>query len=74
MRKFQSFVKLLQIIPQLIQNYQKLNYIKLSLTNTQVSKLCKAFANNSSADMKLSNTELHKIAPSGGFLGRLLGP
>ena len=67
MRKFQSFVKLLQIIPQLIQNYQKLNYIKLSLTNTQVSKLCKAFANNSSADMKLSNTELHKIAPSGGF-------
>ena len=36
---------------------------KLSLTNTQVSKLRKAFANNSSANIKLSKTELHKIAP-----------
>ena len=34
---------------------------KLSLTNTQVSKLRKAFANNSSADIKLSKTELYKI-------------
>ena len=27
---------------------------KLSLTNTQVSKICKAFANNLSANIKLS--------------------
>ena len=29
---------------------------KLLLTNKQVSKLCKAFANNSLADIKLSKT------------------
>ena len=47
---------------------------KLLLTNTQVSKLCKAFTNNSSANIKLSKTQLHKIVQSRGFLGRLLGP
>ena len=47
---------------------------KLLLTNTQVSRLCKAFANNSSANVKLSKTELSKIGQSGGFLSRLLGP
>ena len=46
---------------------------KLLLTNTQVSRLRKAFANNSSANIKLSKTQLHKIGQSGGFLGRLLG-
>ena len=46
---------------------------KLLLTNAQVSKLPKAFANNSSANIKLSKIELHKIGPSGGFLVRLLG-
>ena len=44
------------------------------LTNTQASKLRKAFANNSSANTKLSKTKLHKIGQSGGFLDRLLGP
>ena len=43
------------------------------MTNTQVSKLHKAFANNSSANIKLSKTQLHKVAQSGGFLDRLLG-
>ena len=47
---------------------------KLLLINTQVSKLRKVFANNSSANIKLSKTQLHKIGKSGGFLGRLLGP
>ena len=47
---------------------------KLLLTNTQVSKFCKAFANGSSANIRLSKMELHKIVQSGGFLGRLLGP
>ena len=39
---------------------------KLLLTNTQVSKLCKAFPNNPSANKKLSKTHLHKIGQSGG--------
>ena len=46
---------------------------KLLLTNTKVSKFHKAFANNSSVNIKLSKTQFHKIAKSGGFLGRLLG-
>ena len=44
---------------------------KLLLTNAQVSYLCKTFANNSSGKIKYS--QLHKIAQSGGFLGRNLG-
>ena len=47
---------------------------KLLLTNTQVSKFRKVFANNSLANIKLSKTQLHKIWQAGGFLGRLLGP
>ena len=47
---------------------------KLSLTNTQVSKLCKTFANNSSVNLKLTKIQLLKIGQSGGFLGRILGP
>ena len=44
---------------------------KLLLTNTQVSRPCKAFRNNSSANIKLSKTQLHKIGQSRGFLARL---
>ena len=47
---------------------------ELLLTNRQVLNLRKAFANLSSADIKLSNTQLSKMMQSGGFLGRLLGP
>ena len=47
---------------------------KLLLTNRQVSKLCKAFANKLSSDIKLSKTQISKMIQSGGFLGRLLGP
>ena len=39
-----------------------------------ILRLHKAFMNNSSTNMKLSKTHLHKIGQSGGFLGRLLGP
>ena len=42
-------------------------------SNTQVSKICKAFANNSSANINLSKTQLHKIGQSGGFLRSILG-
>ena len=44
------------------------------LTNSQVVNLRKAFANNSSTDIKLSKTQLSKIMQSGGFLGRILSP
>ena len=44
---------------------------KLLWTNTQVLKSCKAFANKSSANIKLSKTQLHKIGKSGRFLGSL---
>ena len=43
---------------------------KLLLTNTQVSKLRKAFSNGLSANTKSSKTQLHKIGQSGGFRGR----
>ena len=46
---------------------------QLLLTNTQVSNLHKAFANNSSVNIKLSKTQLSKMIQSGGFLGTLLG-
>ena len=47
---------------------------ELLLTNRQVSNLRKSFANNSSADIKLSKTQLSKMIQLGGFLSRLLGP
>ena len=47
---------------------------KLSLANRQVANLCKSFANNLSANIKLSKTELSKMVQSGGFLDRILGP
>ena len=46
---------------------------QLLLTNRQVANIRKAFANNSSIDIKLSKTQLSKMIQSGGFLGRLLG-
>ena len=46
---------------------------KLSLTNTQVLSLHKAFVNNSSAHIKLSKTQLSTMVQLG-FLGRLLEP
>ena len=46
---------------------------KLSLTNTQVVNLRKAFAGNSSNDIKLSKTQMSKMIKSGGLLGRFFG-
>ena len=45
---------------------------KLLLTNRQVTNLCKAFANHTSTDIKLSKTQLTKMQ-KGGFL-RFLAP
>ena len=47
---------------------------KLLLTNRRVLNIRKAFANNSSVDIKFSKTQLSKMVQLGGFLGRLLGP
>ena len=47
---------------------------ELLLTDRQVSNIREAFSNNSSADIKLSKTQLSKMIQSGGFLGRLLSP
>ena len=47
---------------------------ELLLTNRQVSSIPKAFANNSSADIKFSKAQLSKMTQSGGFLDKLLGP
>ena len=42
------------------------------LTDAQVSKICKAFVNGSSANIKFSKTQLSKMIQSGGILGELL--
>ena len=47
---------------------------QLLLTNREVTNLCKAFANHTSTDIKLSKTQLSKMIQLGGFLGRLLCP
>ena len=41
---------------------------KVLLTDTQVSSICKSFANDSSANIKLSKTQLSKIVQLGEFL------
>ena len=41
---------------------------KSLLTNTQVSRLRKVFANDSSTSIRLSKTQLHEIGQSRGFL------
>ena len=47
---------------------------ELLLTNRQVANIRKAFATNTSTDIKLPKTQLSKMIQSGVFLGRLLGP
>ena len=47
---------------------------KLLLTNTQISTIYKTFGNNSSAVIKLSKTQLHKIRQLGRLLGTFPGP
>ena len=46
---------------------------EILLTNRQVANIRKAFAKNTSIDIKLSKTQLSKMIQSGGFLGNLLG-
>ena len=44
---------------------------EILLTNRQVANVRKAFAKNTSTDIKLSKTQLSKMIQSGGFLGKL---
>ena len=48
---------------------------KLLLTDTLISRICKAFANDSSANIKFLKTQLSKMIQSGGFnILHLLNP
>ena len=58
----------------MIGDYETNFTYQFLLTNRQVANIRKAFANNSSIDVKLSKTQLSKTKQSGGFLGRLLDP
>ena len=66
----------IRLSPSMIGNYNdKTNFPhELLLTDRDVSSIRKAFANNSSVDIKFSKTQLSKIIQSGRFLGKLLGP
>ena len=64
----------LRLSPNMVGNNENNFPHELLLTNRQVSNLRKSFANNSSADIKLSKIQLSKMIPLGGFLSRLLGP
>ena len=79
--KFKSRIKngtepTLNLLSNVIGNFNdETNFPhKLLLTNTQVSRIRKAFANASSANIKFSKNQLHKIEKSRGFIGSLLRP
>ena len=79
LNKFKSAIKnetevVLRLSSNMIGDNETNFSHKLLLTNRQVSNLRKAFANHSSADIKLSKTQLSKTIQSGGFIGRSLGP
>ena len=59
----------LKILPSVAGNSNdKTHFLhKLLLTNTQVPKFRKAFANNSLTGINLSKTQLYKIRQSGRF-------
>ena len=42
--------------------------LQLLLTNTQASSICKTFVNGSSADVKISKTQLSKMIQLGGLM------
>ena len=63
-----------RLLPNMIGDNETNFPNELLLTNRQVSNLRKSFANNSSADIKLSKSQLSKMIQSRGFLGRLSGP
>ena len=65
----------LRISPNMVSNSNdNTNFPhELLLTNRQVANIRKAFAKNTSIDIKLSKTQLSKMIQSGGILGNLSG-
>ena len=49
-------------------------YRLLLLSNTQISRILKAFPNGSSVNITFSETQLSKILESEGFLDKLFEP
>ena len=81
LKKLKSAIKnenevVIRLSPNMIgDSNDKTNFpLELFLTDRQVSSIRKAFANNSSVDIKFSKTQLSEMIRSGGFLGKLLGP
>ena len=79
LNKFKSAIKnetevVLRLSSNMIGDNETNFLHKLLLTNRQVANLRKSFSNHSTADIKLSKTQLSKMMQSGGFLSRLLGP
>ena len=81
LNKLKSTIKnesdvVIRLSPNMIgDSNNKINFPhELLLTNRQVSSIRKAFANNSSVDIKFSKAHLSKMIQSGGFLGKLIGP
>ena len=79
LNKFKSAIKnetevVLRLSSNMISDDETNFSHSLLLNNRQVSNLRKAFANHSSADIKLLKTPLSKMIQSGEFLGRLVGP
>ena len=78
LNKFKSAIKNeTEVVLRLSSNVigdNETNFPRKLLTDTQVSSLRNAFANDLSADIKLSKTQLSKMIQSGGFFGKLLGP
>ena len=64
----------LRILSNMVGNSNDNFPHELLLTNRQVANIRKAFAKNTSTDIKLLKTQSSKMIQSGGFLGRLLGP
>ena len=49
-------------------SWDETNFPLILWTNTQVSKISKAYGQGSSANMKFSKTQLSKMMQSGGFM------
>ena len=81
LNKLKSAIKnetevIIRISPNMIGNSNdETNFLhELLLKDRHVFSICKAFSNNSSANIKFSKTQVSKMIQSGGFLGKLLGP
>ena len=78
LNKLKSAIKneseeVLRLLLNIIGNNENNFPPRLLLTDRQVLNIRKSFANNSSANMKLSQTQLSKMIQLGGFLSRLPG-